>query len=172
MANTWSFKNVLGYGAIKYKHTSKSKVQNHKTMISKGRPNNSGIITESIYGSDCPANPHKQTLKYLFNYWMSLDNYYNLSSFLCGGSLIGSLRDGDLIPYDRDIDVCVLGKIIKKCALFVQENRSITSPVKYPLPCKRISQTRIYGIELKWIAWDVHGVVHTIPALLNCPGHV
>ena len=113
-ANTWSFKNVLGYGAIKYKHTSKSKVQNHKTMISKGRPNNSGIITESIYGSDCPANPHKQTLKYLFNYWVSLDNYYNLSSFLCGGSLIGSLRDGDLIPYDRDIDVCVTWKNYQK----------------------------------------------------------
>lgn len=79
------------------------KTQNRKT-VSK---NNSDRIVTNIYGSECPLNPHKQTLNYLFKYWMALDNYYNLSSFLCGGSLIGSVRDGDLIPYDRDVDVCV-----------------------------------------------------------------
>ena len=64
-------------------------------------------VRKKLYGDDCPFNPHKETLSYLFNHWMTLDNYYNISSFLCGGSLIGSLRNGDIIPYDRDIDVCV-----------------------------------------------------------------
>jgi hypothetical protein len=85
----------------KYETTSESKTHTHGKMVP------SDEMMENIYGSDCPFNPHKQTLNYLFNYWMALDNYYNFSSFLCGGSLIGSLRDGDLIPYDRDIDVCV-----------------------------------------------------------------
>ncbi|XP_028398285.1 uncharacterized protein LOC114521910 [Dendronephthya gigantea] len=78
---------------------------------------NSAINGKSIYGSQCPFNPHKETLKYLFNYWMLLDNYYNISSFICGGSLIGSLRDGDLIPYDRDLDVCVTLKNYQKVRL-------------------------------------------------------
>ena len=122
IVNTWSWTKILGYSANKYKSTSKiSKIQNDRTMISKRRSNNSGIVTESIYGSDCPSNPHKQTLKYLFHYWMALDNYYNLSSFLCGGSLIGSLRDGDLIPYDRDIDVCVTWKNYQKVRVIRSE---------------------------------------------------
>ena len=69
---------------------------------------------KSIYGSPCPFNPQNETLKYLFSYWMALDYYYNISSFLCGGFLIGSLRDGNLIPYDRDMDVCVTLKNYQK----------------------------------------------------------
>ena len=78
---------------------------------------NSSKTADNLYGSECPPNPHKRTLNYLFNYWMALDSHYNLSSFLCGGSLIGSLRDGDLIPYDRDIDVCVTFENYQKVRL-------------------------------------------------------
>ena len=86
-------------------------------LTSKMQIINSTNDGKSIYGSLCPFNPHKETLKYLFSYWMALDYYYNISSFLCGGSLIGSLRDGDLIPYDRDIDVCVTLKNYQKLRL-------------------------------------------------------
>ena len=90
---------VLDHPDYKYK----SKTYNGKVISGI----NSDEITRNLYGFECPPNPHKKTLKYLFNYWMLLDYHYNLSSFLCGGSLIGSLRDRDLIPYDRDVDVCV-----------------------------------------------------------------
>jgi hypothetical protein len=86
-----------------YESTLKSKTHNSEELLS----TNIEMIKNNIYGSDCPLNPYKRTLKHLFHYWMTLDNYYNFSSFLCRGSLIGLLRNGDLIPYDRDIDVCV-----------------------------------------------------------------
>ena len=89
---------------VTHEKESKSKTQSEK-RLSKNDPSKT---IKNVYGIDCPTNPYKQTLKYLFKYWITLDNYFNLSSFLCRGSLIGSLRDGDLIPYDRDIDVCVI----------------------------------------------------------------
>ena len=94
---------LWNYHVVNHEKTSKSKTQSGIRLSAK----NSKEMVENIYGLNCPLNPHKQTLKYLFDYWMTLDKYHNFSSFLCGGSLIGSLRDGDLIPYDRDIDVCV-----------------------------------------------------------------
>jgi hypothetical protein len=90
---------VLNYHAFDEEKKSEEKTQSERKL--------SNMNLESIYGLDCPLNPHKPVLNYLFNYWMTLDNYHNFSSFLCGGSLLGSMRDGDLIPYDRDIDVCV-----------------------------------------------------------------
>jgi uncharacterized ubiquitin-like protein YukD len=96
---------VLDYEAFDQDRTSKLGLV---LPTKKSRP------VESVYGSDCPPNPYKATLKHLFKHWMTLDNYYNLSSFICSGSLLGSMRDGDLIPYDRDIDVCVTFKNYQK----------------------------------------------------------
>ena len=104
-SKTFDQRNVSNYHG-----TIIIKAQDGKTLST----NNSDRIVKNIYGSECPLNPYKQTLNYLFNYWMALDNYYNLSSFLCGGSLVGSVRDRDLIPYDRDIDVCVTLKTYQK----------------------------------------------------------
>ncbi|XP_028408423.1 uncharacterized protein LOC114530991 [Dendronephthya gigantea] len=101
--NTWSGTKTLSDEVNKNQSTSTSEKPNKIISVQ----NSSKIEAKNIYGLDCPGNPHKQTLTYLFNHWIALDNYYNLSSFLCHGSLIGSLRDGDLIPYDRDIDVCI-----------------------------------------------------------------
>ena len=98
-----------GEQTLDYKH--RNKTPNGETIpgINSNKSN--------LYGSECPPNPHKQTLSYLFNYWMALDHRYNLSSFLCRGSLIGSLRDRDLIPYDRDIDVCMTWENYQKLRL-------------------------------------------------------
>ena len=71
----------------------------------------------SICSSPRPFSPYIETLKYLFSYWMALDYYYNISSFLCRGSLIGSLRYGDLIPCHGNIDVCVTLKNNQKVRL-------------------------------------------------------
>lgn len=63
-----------------------------------------------IYGIGCPPNPYRPLLRRLFHSWSSLSRKHNISSFLCGGSLIGLARNGDIIPYDRDIDVCMSDK--------------------------------------------------------------
>ena len=65
---------------------------------------------DNIYGTGCPPNPYRPTLRYLFNSWITLSRLHNINSFLCAGSLIGLVRNGDIIPYDRDIDVCMSHK--------------------------------------------------------------
>ena len=64
----------------------------------------------NIYGIGCPPNPYRSSLRRLFHSWTSLSRKHNISSFLCGGSLIGLVRNGNIIPYDRDIDVCMSDK--------------------------------------------------------------
>lgn len=96
------------------RHSYTSKIEIGETASAEILTSNSGEIIENIYGSGCPFNPHKPTLHRLFYNWMHLDHYYNLSSFLCRGSLIGSLRNADMIPYDRDVDVCVTSESYPK----------------------------------------------------------
>ena len=68
----------------------------------------------NVYGSGCPTNPYKSVLQYLLRYLINMMNFYKIKYFICRGSLLGQFRDGDIIPYDRDVDVCITDKEFTK----------------------------------------------------------
>ena len=63
----------------------------------------------SGYGdiSSCKKNPDRFTLGKLFEYWRKLADRENIEYFLTCGTLLGAYRNGDIMPYDTDIDILV-----------------------------------------------------------------
>ena len=61
-----------------------------------------------IYGEeDCPDNPRREVLFELLRKWVEISKQNNIEYVLACGSLLGATRNGDIIPYDTDIDVLV-----------------------------------------------------------------
>ena len=65
--------------------------------------------SQSIYGQfGCKEKTFfKNQLKVLFTSWIDLTLKHNISYTLFAGSLLGAIRNGDMIPYDYDMDVLV-----------------------------------------------------------------
>lgn len=62
----------------------------------------------SLYGEPgCFDNPWRKNLTELFEVWANITNQHNIDYVLGCGSLLGAMRNGDVIPYDSDIDVLV-----------------------------------------------------------------
>ncbi|XP_068673101.1 uncharacterized protein [Montipora foliosa] len=62
----------------------------------------------SVYGEPgCFDNPWRQELAQLFRAWVNISKHNNIGYILGCGSLLGAMRNGDLIPYHSDIDVLV-----------------------------------------------------------------
>ena len=69
-------------------------------------PKKSG--NNSIYGDrNCPGNKYRNILAKLFERWKALAKRENVDYLLTCGTLLGSYRNGDLIPYDNDMDVLI-----------------------------------------------------------------
>ena len=60
-----------------------------------------------------PARPEpvplefKHILMHLLGNFTTLAQQYNLEYWVCCGTLLGTIRDGGLIPWDDDIDLCM-----------------------------------------------------------------
>ena len=65
------------------------------------------LSNSTIYGSGCRENPFHKRLETLFRTWVSIATRRNLTYFVCYGALLGLYRDGDVIPFDNDLDVCI-----------------------------------------------------------------
>ena len=62
----------------------------------------------SVYGEPgCFDNPWRHELAQLFRAWVNISKHNNIGYILGCGSLLGAMRNGDLIPYHSDIDVLV-----------------------------------------------------------------
>lgn len=48
--------------------------------------------------------------------------FLNIKPFLCGGNLIGALRHKGYIPWDDDIDFCLMRDDYEKVISYFQEN--------------------------------------------------
>ena len=69
-----------------------------------------------FYGTGCAANPYREGLQIL------LAERRNISKcFICYGSTLGSLRNGDIIPLDTDADICMLRNDYHK--LYAEESK-------------------------------------------------
>ncbi|XP_028402196.1 uncharacterized protein LOC114525172 [Dendronephthya gigantea] len=63
---------------------------------------------DSYYGKGCKTNLYRSRLKIIFNVWREMAKRRNITRyFIAYGSFLGAVRNGDVIPYDSDIDVCI-----------------------------------------------------------------
>ena len=61
---------------------------------------------KSVYGElGCPDNPWREDLFELLHAWYNISKQNHIEYVLAFGSLLGAMRDGDVIPYDSDIDI-------------------------------------------------------------------
>ena len=62
----------------------------------------------SMYGDEnCPTNKDRNILAKIFEKWIEITKRQNIEYFLTCGSLLGSYRNGNIIPHDTDIDVLI-----------------------------------------------------------------
>ena len=74
-------------------------------ITSNGRPK---FPAAKVYGeSGCADNPWRGGLSELFQAWTNISKQHNIEYVLACGSLLGAMRNGDVIPYDSDIDILI-----------------------------------------------------------------
>lgn len=55
----------------------------------------------------CPDNPWRRGLSELVHAWTNISTQHNIEYVLACGSLLGAMRDSDVIPYDSDVDILI-----------------------------------------------------------------
>ena len=65
------------------------------------------LSNSTVYGAGCPENSFRQRLKATLQAWTLIASRKNITYFICYGALLGQHRDGEVIPFDNDIDACV-----------------------------------------------------------------
>lgn len=62
----------------------------------------------TVYGDEgCPSNGDKNILAKLFEKWVEIAKTERIEYFLTCGTLLGSYRNADFIPYDSDLDILI-----------------------------------------------------------------
>uniref|UniRef100_A0A7M5XEB1 LicD/FKTN/FKRP nucleotidyltransferase domain-containing protein n=2 Tax=Clytia hemisphaerica TaxID=252671 RepID=A0A7M5XEB1_9CNID len=102
-----NFKTKLQYAYMHqtyYNLTDSTKLKNKHTKKVSSRK-----ISYSGYGDTTSCKRHKNhpKLKELFALWIRMANLFNVSYALTHGTLLGALRDENLIPYDHDMDIMI-----------------------------------------------------------------
>jgi hypothetical protein len=76
----------------------------------------------AFYGFGCKENSYRKRLQVILREWSMLAKRRNITQyFICFGSFLGSVRNGDMIPYDSDVDVCMFRHEYHK--LYPEESR-------------------------------------------------
>ena len=77
---------------------------------------------DSYYGPGCKENRYRKRLQKVLQEWGLLAERRSISQyFLCFGSFLGAVRNGDIIPYDSDLDVCMFRRDYYK--LYPEESK-------------------------------------------------
>lgn len=79
-----------------------------KTSVVSENPWRKTITTSVpyVYGErGCPDNPRRDDLHELFRAWTTACQEHNINYTLAFGSLLGAMRNKDVIPWDHDIDI-------------------------------------------------------------------
>lgn len=73
----------------------------------------------------CPGNKYRETLAGILRHWDELAELHNISYVIGLGSLLGLYGNGDIIPWDDDVDVLVDITQYKKLRAFAEERNFV-----------------------------------------------
>ena len=63
-------------------------------------------LTQKIYGgTNCPDNPRRKDLTRIMQFWANVTKKNKIDYMIFYGTLLGSIRNREVTPYDHDIDV-------------------------------------------------------------------
>ena len=63
---------------------------------------------DRFYGKGCRVNRYRERLQKILHEWENIAKRRDITQyFICFGSFLGSVRNGDIVPYDSDMDVCM-----------------------------------------------------------------
>lgn len=79
--------------------------------------NSENLVFESKVSSKSNTKIHSR-LKFLLKIWHELCVKFDVKYFICYGTLLGQIRHGDIIPWDDDIDICLMDDMIPKVDKF------------------------------------------------------
>lgn len=88
----------------------------HNMFDSKKLPRSHDVVAINYYGVGCSGKPSfHERYATLLRFWETIAARRNITEyFLCFGTMLGASRDGDIVPYDHDIDICMFRKDIHK----------------------------------------------------------
>ncbi len=66
-----------------------------------------GLTVPPLKSNDCPANENREGFATLLAHWHMIATFYKIPYIIGCGSLLGQYRNGDIIPWDEDVDVLV-----------------------------------------------------------------
>ena len=102
-------------------HTQRTNEIVDTKFYSEEESTTSQAITEILkipytgYGEGCPENPYRERFKTLLKSWEGIAKRQNITEyFICFGSMLGQFRNGDCVPYDHDIDICMFRRDLYK----------------------------------------------------------
>ena len=99
--------------SVKPKKTSVARLQPTTRNVYSSQPSKQSLFyvrsqRAKVYGEHgCPDNPRRGGLSELVHAWTNISKQHNIEYVLACGSLLGAMRDSDVIPYDSDVDVLV-----------------------------------------------------------------
>ena len=78
----------------------------------------------AVYGEPgCSDNPRREDLFELLRAWTSASKELNINYTLACGSLLGAMRNQDLIPWDTDIDIMIDAKYFRILKRWSEEQK-------------------------------------------------
>lgn len=101
---------------------------NEYTVEENWMENGSQGDANSMYGDgSCAQKGNPKLLQLLLQEWITTATQLNINYTLGDGSLLGAWRDGNIIPYDTDIDVYIDIRDMEKLEAFVlKDNKTFT----------------------------------------------
>ena len=92
---------------LKVKPVRANKTQS-KAEVERPLPVLTAEPQDSFYGKGCKVNRYRGRLQKILNEWQKIVKRRNITEyFICYGSFLGFVRNGDIVPYDSDMDVCM-----------------------------------------------------------------
>lgn len=104
----WVFAfRVYNYGGRNFTNILSNFNQSWAIRFATESKNRLLLIASTLPSNSCPANRNRKAFAALVRQWHILASLHKIPYVIGCGSLLGQHRDGDIIPWDEDVDVLV-----------------------------------------------------------------
>ena len=101
--------NLAGFNDVYLvKYVERNETKTSTASVVSENPTRKTIATTApyVYGEPgCPDNPRREDLHELLRAWTTACKEHDINYTLAFGSLLGAMRNKDVIPWDHDIDI-------------------------------------------------------------------